>query len=183
MYVLNTILLQAQSSAGSGWSGMLMIVAMIAIFYFVMIRPQSKKQKELKKQREAMQSGDKVVTAGGIHGRIKELRRVPTRCLWKSLPALPSRLTVLRSIRLSRLLRPRNETLTDDRIGKDARLAFPDCKIRGFHNALVFLIFVVIATVFWIVITLNDSVTDTFRVKFRVDNVPDSVTFITDPSA
>ena len=74
MYVLNTILLQAQSSAGSGWSGMLMIVAMIAIFYFVMIRPQSKKQKELKKQREAMQSGDKVVTAGGIHGRIKELK-------------------------------------------------------------------------------------------------------------
>ena len=54
-------------------------------------------------------------------------------------------------------------------------------KSGGFHNALVFLIFVVIATVFWIVITLNDSVTDTFRVKFRVDNVPDSVTFITDP--
>lgn len=74
MYVLNTILLQAQASAGTGWSGMLMIVAMIAIFYFVMIRPQSKKQKELKKQREAMQNGDKVVTAGGIHGRIKELR-------------------------------------------------------------------------------------------------------------
>ncbi len=74
MYVLNTILLQAQSSAGSSWSGMLMIVAMIAIFYFVMIRPQSKKQKELKKQREAMQNGDRVVTAGGIHGRIKELR-------------------------------------------------------------------------------------------------------------
>lgn len=74
MYVLNTIPLQAQSSAGYGLSGMLMIVAMIAIFYFVMIRPQSKKQKELKKQREAMQSGDKVVTAGGIHGRIKELR-------------------------------------------------------------------------------------------------------------
>ena len=43
MYVLNTIPLQAQSSAGSGLSGMLMIVAMIAIFYFVMIRPQSKR--------------------------------------------------------------------------------------------------------------------------------------------
>lgn len=54
-------------------------------------------------------------------------------------------------------------------------------KSGGFHNALVFLIFVVIATVFWLVITLNDSVTDTFRIKFRVDNVPDSVTFITDP--
>lgn len=71
MNELNTILLaQAQ---GGGLSGMLMIVAMIAIFYFVMIRPQSKKQKELKKQREAMQKGDRVITAGGIHGRIRNI--------------------------------------------------------------------------------------------------------------
>ena len=46
MSTLNSILLQA--GAGGGLSSMLMIVAMIAIFYFVMIRPQSKKQKELK---------------------------------------------------------------------------------------------------------------------------------------
>lgn len=66
-----TILLQAQSG---GVSSMIMIVAMIAIFYFVMIRPQSKKQKELKRQREAMQKGDRVVTAGGIHGKIREVK-------------------------------------------------------------------------------------------------------------
>lgn len=71
MNTLNTILLQAQG--GSGMSGLIMIVAMIVIFYFFMIRPQSKKQKELKKQREAMGKGDKVVTAGGIHGRIREV--------------------------------------------------------------------------------------------------------------
>ncbi len=148
---------------------------MIAIFYFVMIRPQSKKQKELKKQREAMQSGDKVVTAGGIHGRIKELRGGCRHdaCGSRSL-ALPSRLTVLRSIRLSRLLRPRNETLTDDRIGEKMRDWLSRIVKSGASiMRLSFLIFVVIATVFWIVITLNDSVTDTFRVKFRVDNVPD----------
>ena len=52
---------------------MLMIVAMIVIFYFFMIRPQNKKQKEIKKAREAMQAGDKIVTAGGIHGKIKEV--------------------------------------------------------------------------------------------------------------
>lgn len=52
---------------------MLMIVAMIVIFYFFMIRPQSKKQKEIKKAREAMQKGDRVVTAGGIHGRIRNI--------------------------------------------------------------------------------------------------------------
>lgn len=72
MNILNAILLQAQSG-GNGWSGMLMIVAMIVVFYFFMIRPQQKKQKELKQQREALQKGDKVVTAGGIHGRIKSL--------------------------------------------------------------------------------------------------------------
>lgn len=66
------VLLQSQGEGG-GISGLLMIVAMIAIFYFFMIRPQSKKQKEIKKAREAMKAGDKVVTAGGIHGRIKEI--------------------------------------------------------------------------------------------------------------
>lgn len=70
---LNVVLLQAQAGQGSGWTSMLMIVAMIAIFYFFMIRPQSKKQKELKQQREAMKVGDKVVTAGGIHGKIREV--------------------------------------------------------------------------------------------------------------
>lgn len=71
---IDTILLQAASGGqGGGISGLLMIVAMIAIFWFVMIRPQSKKQKELKRQREAMKKGDNVVTAGGIHGRIRDL--------------------------------------------------------------------------------------------------------------
>lgn len=68
---MNSILLdQAQ---GGGISGMLMIVAMIVIFYFFMIRPQSKRQKEIKKAREAMQKGDKVVTSGGIYGRIHSI--------------------------------------------------------------------------------------------------------------
>lgn len=52
---------------------MIMIIAMIVIFYFFMIRPQSKRQKEIKKAREAMQKGDSVVTTGGIHGKIKEI--------------------------------------------------------------------------------------------------------------
>lgn len=69
----NSIILLQQQAEGGGFTGMLMIVAMIAIFYFFMIRPQSKKQKEIKKAREAMQNGDKVVTAGGIHGKIREI--------------------------------------------------------------------------------------------------------------
>lgn len=58
---------------GSSMSSLIMIVAMIAIFYLFMIRPQAKKQKELKKFREAMKPGDKVVTIGGIHGKILEI--------------------------------------------------------------------------------------------------------------
>ncbi|MDE7409214.1 MAG: preprotein translocase subunit YajC [Muribaculaceae bacterium] len=69
---MNSILLQA-AGGGGGLSGMLMIVAMIVIFYFFMIRPQQKKQKEIRKAREAMKNGDRVVTAGGIHGKLKEI--------------------------------------------------------------------------------------------------------------
>ena len=51
----------------------LFMVALVAIFYFMMLRPQQKRQKEIRKAREAMQPGDKVVTSGGIHGKIKEV--------------------------------------------------------------------------------------------------------------
>lgn len=64
------ILLQA--SGGPMGSSLIFMVVIIAIFYFFMIRPQQKKQKQIQKAREAMQVGDKVITAGGIHGKIKE---------------------------------------------------------------------------------------------------------------
>lgn len=67
---MNTLL---QASGGAMGSSLLMMVAIIAVFYFFMIRPQQKKQKDVQKAREAMKAGDKVVTAGGIHGRIKEV--------------------------------------------------------------------------------------------------------------
>ena len=73
--MLNLILLQSGAAPqGNGMFSILMIVALIAIFYFFMIRPQSKKQKEIKQFRDAMQKGDKVTTAGGIHGKIKEIK-------------------------------------------------------------------------------------------------------------
>ncbi|MDR1402846.1 MAG: preprotein translocase subunit YajC [Tannerellaceae bacterium] len=71
---LLSILLQAQGGGGaSSYSGILMMVVIIAIFYFFMIRPQQKKQKEIKRARDAMKPGDKVITAGGIYGKIKEI--------------------------------------------------------------------------------------------------------------
>lgn len=69
---LSTILLQAQAQ-NSGWVNIIMMVALIAIFYFFMIRPQQKRQKEIQKAREALSNGDKVMTAGGIYGKVKEV--------------------------------------------------------------------------------------------------------------
>jgi preprotein translocase subunit YajC len=71
--MLNTILLQA-AGGGSGWSSMIMIVALIAIFYFFMIAPQQKKQKKINAFRDSLRNGDKVMTAGGIYGRIREVK-------------------------------------------------------------------------------------------------------------
>ena len=65
---LNLILLQAEGAAQqSQWSFWIMMILIFVVFYFFMIRPQTKKQKELQAQREAMKKGDKVVTAGGIY--------------------------------------------------------------------------------------------------------------------
>jgi len=57
---------------GSG-GGLMMMLLIIFVFYFFMIRPQMKKQKELKNYREALQKGDKVVTTGGIYGKITNI--------------------------------------------------------------------------------------------------------------
>ncbi len=70
-----TIALQAAQPQGGG--GMQLIIMMVLIFgvmYFFMIRPQQKRQKELVKFRQALQNGDKVITAGGIFGTVKEVR-------------------------------------------------------------------------------------------------------------
>ncbi len=64
-------LLQAQN--GGGLSFILMLVAMFAIMYFFMIRPQQKKQKELQNFRKAIEKGQEIVTAGGIYGTVREI--------------------------------------------------------------------------------------------------------------
>ena len=67
------LLLQA-APAGGGMSGIIMMALVFVVLYFFMIRPQVKKQKEVRKFRESMKVGDKVVTAGGLHGRIKDMK-------------------------------------------------------------------------------------------------------------
>lgn len=80
MTLLNVLLQAADGGAApaggllGGSTGMIvMMVLLFAIMYFFMIRPQQKKQKALQEARNAIKVGDKVVTAGGIHGKVKEV--------------------------------------------------------------------------------------------------------------
>ena len=70
-----TILLQAggQDPAGAFPVQMLFFIAILGVFYFFMIRPQQKKQKEERLFREGLKKGDKVVSIGGIHGKVTSL--------------------------------------------------------------------------------------------------------------
>jgi preprotein translocase subunit YajC len=72
--MLQTAATTPDAGGMGSYSGILMMVLIFVVFYFFMIRPQTKSQKEIKKQREAMQPGDKVVTSGGIYGKVKEIK-------------------------------------------------------------------------------------------------------------
>ena len=74
MNFLNMFLLQAPAQQGSSWSGLVMIVLIFVIFWLFFIRPQNKRAKEQQKFRESLQKGDKVVTIGGIHGKVEEVK-------------------------------------------------------------------------------------------------------------
>jgi preprotein translocase subunit YajC len=68
---MNSILLQA--APGGAYMQIILMVAIVGIFYFFMIRPQQKKAKDQKKFTEEIKKGDYVVTIGGAHGRVAEL--------------------------------------------------------------------------------------------------------------
>lgn len=68
---LLTVMLQAQG--GGDLSFIFMMVAIFAIMYFFMIRPQNKKQKEIANFRKNLEVGQSIITAGGIYGKIKEI--------------------------------------------------------------------------------------------------------------
>ena len=79
---LITVLLQAApaapanapAAAGGQGAFWIMIIAMFAIMWLFMIRPQRKQQKEMEAFRNALQKGDKVITSGGIYGTIDEVK-------------------------------------------------------------------------------------------------------------
>ena len=71
---METILLQAQAQQGSGWTSIIMMAAVVLIFWLFMIRPQQKRQKEVQQKREAVTTGDRIVTSGGLFGVIRDIK-------------------------------------------------------------------------------------------------------------
>ena len=64
---------QAQGGGGGGMSMIIMMVAIFAIMWFFMIRPQQKKQKEIRAFQDSLTEGTKVITGGGIYGTVKRI--------------------------------------------------------------------------------------------------------------
>ena len=70
---MTNMILAAQAAQGSGMSMILMMVAIFAIMYFFMIRPQQKRQKEIQKFQNELAEGTEVMTGGGIYGTVKSV--------------------------------------------------------------------------------------------------------------
>ena len=70
---MNLMIVMAAGQGSADYSFLIMMVAIFAIMYFFMIRPQNKKQKEIANFRKGLEVGQNVVTAGGIYGKIKEI--------------------------------------------------------------------------------------------------------------
>ena len=69
-----TLFLQASAESPNPLMSMWPLLLLIVVFYFFMIRPQQKRQKELRTYRESLQKGDKIVTTGGIYGKVHEVK-------------------------------------------------------------------------------------------------------------
>ena len=74
MNSLLSIILMTQPQEGSNpFSTFLPLILIVVVFYFFMIRPQVRKQKEMKNFRAALKKGDKIITTGGIYGKINNI--------------------------------------------------------------------------------------------------------------
>ncbi len=72
--LLSILLMTPTEGSGSGYQSLIFLGLIMVVFYFFFIRPQAKKAKDLKKYREALKKGDKIITIGGIHGKIVEVQ-------------------------------------------------------------------------------------------------------------
>lgn len=66
-------MLAATTQQASMWSTLLFPIVVLVVFYFLLIRPQKKKEKKIKEMRSALNVGDKVITIGGLNGKIEKI--------------------------------------------------------------------------------------------------------------
>ncbi len=72
--LLNVLLMGPQTEGQNPLTSFLPLILIVVVFYFFMIRPQMKRQKDLRKYRESLQKGDKVITTGGIYGKVNAIK-------------------------------------------------------------------------------------------------------------
>ncbi len=72
--ISSIFLMAAPEEGGNPLVSFLPLILIILVFYMFFIRPQMKKQKDLRKYRESLKKGDKIITIGGIHGKIVEVQ-------------------------------------------------------------------------------------------------------------
>lgn len=72
--MLNLLFIVLQQTGSNPFATFLPLVLIIVVFYFFMIRPQMKRQKELRKFQESLSKGDKVLVAGGIMGKVFDVK-------------------------------------------------------------------------------------------------------------
>lgn len=70
---MSTLILAAEGQGARGGMGIIMLIAIFVIMWLFMIRPQQKKQKEIRNFQNSLQAGDHVVTGGGIYGTVKNI--------------------------------------------------------------------------------------------------------------
>ncbi|AHF01054.1 preprotein translocase subunit YajC [Thiomicrospira aerophila AL3] len=72
-FFISSAMADGGGSGGAGWEGLIPLILLFVIFYFLLIRPQQKKVKEHRKLVSEVQKGDEVITYGGIGGKIRDL--------------------------------------------------------------------------------------------------------------
>lgn len=109
------------STISSFMSLIVTVVLMIAIFYFFLIRPQSKRQKETEKMLAALKKGDKVVTIGGIHGTVTSTKEKSVVLKVDDNTKIEFSRTAIASVEKTEVEKPAEKKVEDKAEGKDEK--------------------------------------------------------------